>query len=57
MPGLGNGVGEVDPTTCARQVWVAYEEFILGGYEMPSSWVEACRRHLLLYQPRHDAPS
>jgi O-acetyl-ADP-ribose deacetylase (regulator of RNase III) len=57
MPGLGNGVGEVDPTTCARQVWVAYEEFILGGYEMPSSWVEASRRHQLLYQPRHDAAS
>ena len=49
-PGLGTGVGEGDPITCARQVWVAYEEFALGGYEAPSSWVEASQRHQLLYR-------
>lgn len=49
MPGLGTGVGGIGPMTCARQVRAAFDDIVLGRYEMPRSWAEASERHQLLY--------
>jgi len=49
IPGLGTGVGQVEPGTCARQVRAAIDEVVLGKYEFPKSWREAQRRHQHLY--------
>src|SRR5262249_25776385 len=35
FPGLGTGVGRVEPNTCARQVRAAIEEVVLGEHEFP----------------------
>ena len=45
MPGLGTGVGELGPNTCARQVRAAFEDVVLGTFRMPESWVDARTRH------------
>jgi O-acetyl-ADP-ribose deacetylase (regulator of RNase III) len=52
IPGLGTGVGQVDPNVCARQVRAAFDEVIIGRHEFPSSWEEAQRRHQRLYSDR-----
>lgn len=49
FPGLGTGVGRVDPNICARQVRTAIDEVILDNYRYPNTWAEAQRRHQLLY--------
>jgi len=49
FPGLGTGVGRVDPETCARQVRVAIEEVAHGHREFPSSWADAQAHHQRLY--------
>jgi O-acetyl-ADP-ribose deacetylase (regulator of RNase III) len=49
FPGLGTGVGQVDPDTCARQVRVAIEEIALGRRSFPLSWADAQARHQRLY--------
>ena len=52
FPGLGTGVGRVDPNTCAWQVRTAIEEVVLGKHTFPESWMDAQRRHQQLYADR-----
>lgn len=52
FPGMGTGVGKVDPDLCARQMRAAYGEFAAGSFRMPTSWAEASERHQLLYTDR-----
>jgi hypothetical protein len=52
LPGLGTGVGQVGPNTCARQVQAAIEEVVLGRGAFPRTWAEAQQRHQLLYTDR-----
>jgi O-acetyl-ADP-ribose deacetylase (regulator of RNase III) len=52
IPGMGTGVGRLDPNRCAQQVRTAIEEFVLGRSHFPHSWSEAQRRHVLLYSDR-----
>ena len=49
FPGLGTGVGQVGPGTCAHQMRVAIEQAVLGRGDPPRSWVEASEHHQLLY--------
>lgn len=49
FPGLGCGVGQVEPEVCGRQVRAAIDEVILGRTSFPNSWWEASQRHQLLY--------
>lgn len=49
FPGLGTGVGDVDPRLCAKQVAEAIEEVIEGNYIFPYSWDDALHRHKELY--------
>jgi len=52
FPGLGTGVGQVGPGTCARQVRAAIEEVVLGRGQFPRTWAEAQQQHQLLYTDR-----
>jgi O-acetyl-ADP-ribose deacetylase (regulator of RNase III) len=38
FPGLGTGVGQIGPNTCANQMRVAIEDVVLGMNEHPNSW-------------------
>lgn len=49
FPGLGTGVGRIGPNTCARQVRAAIDAALLGKEAFPVSWVEAQKRHRVLY--------
>ena len=49
FPGLGTGVGEVEPDICALQVRKAIDEVILGQNPFPISWAQAQVRHQLMY--------
>lgn len=49
FPGLGTGVGQVGPNTCARQVRQAIEEVLLDNYTFPRTWSDAQTRHQKLY--------
>jgi O-acetyl-ADP-ribose deacetylase (regulator of RNase III) len=49
FPGMGTGIGRVEPDTCARQVRTAIEEVVLGREQFPRTWAEAQQRHQLLY--------
>jgi len=52
FPGLGTGVGRVEPDTCARQVRTAIEEVVLGKHSFPTHWSDAQARHQRLYSDR-----
>jgi O-acetyl-ADP-ribose deacetylase (regulator of RNase III) len=52
FPGLGTGVGQVGPNTCARQMRAAIEEVVLGRGHFPRTWAEAQQGHQLLYTDR-----
>ena len=52
FPGLGTGVGQVGPNTCAHQVRAAIEEVVLGRGHYPRTWAEAQQQHQLLYTDR-----
>ena len=52
FPGLGTGVGGIDPNTCAIQVRAAIEHFLLENNDFPVSWAEAQIRHQKLYTDR-----
>jgi len=49
FPGLGTGVGQMCPNTCARQVRTAMDDVLLDCYTPPRSWAESTERHQLLY--------
>ncbi len=38
LPGLGTGVGQLGPNTCARQVRAAIDDVLLDRYRPPRSW-------------------
>ena len=45
VPGLGTGVGEILPETCAKQVEFAINEVLFDGKEFPDSWLSAQTLH------------
>jgi O-acetyl-ADP-ribose deacetylase (regulator of RNase III) len=45
LPGLGTGVGRVQPVACAKQVRAAIEDFVLGRFEFPDTTLQARKRH------------
>jgi O-acetyl-ADP-ribose deacetylase (regulator of RNase III) len=49
FPGLGTGVGQVPPNTCAHQMRAAIEEVLVAPAPFPRSWAEAHARHQRLY--------
>lgn len=49
VPGMGTGVGQVSPDTCARQMKAAVDDVLLMKSFFPSSWQEAQAKHQLLY--------
>ena len=49
FPGLGTGVGRVQPEKCALQVRTAIKEIVFNEYEFPSSWSDAQMRHQKMY--------
>lgn len=53
FPGLGTGVGRVEPEKCALQVRTAIKEILLNEYEFPSSWADAQMRHQQMYADRY----
>ena len=52
FPGLGTGVGQIDPATCASQVRAAIEDVLLSPPRFPATWLEAQRRHEKLFAIR-----
>ena len=48
FPGLGTGVGQIDPKICAIQVRQAIEEVVFEQAQFPQNWVQAVRSHQLL---------
>lgn len=48
FPGMGTGVGEVPPEICARQMKQAIHDVLVRN-EFPESWLDAQKRHQLLY--------
>ena len=52
FPGLGTGVGRVDPNTCAHQVRAAIDSALLGRSVFPGSWADAQQRPQRLYTDR-----
>jgi len=48
VPGLGTGVGKIDPNTAARQMWQAYDEVVHGNFTAPASFGEAQKRYIKL---------
>jgi O-acetyl-ADP-ribose deacetylase (regulator of RNase III) len=49
FPGLGTGVGQVSPATCAHQMRAAIDHFVLGNFKHPRNWADASEGHQLLY--------
>jgi hypothetical protein len=49
FPGLGTGVGQLGPNTCAGQCREAIDHVLLDRFTPPQTWVEASERHQLLY--------
>lgn len=49
FPGMGTGVGQVSPNTCAHQMRSAIEDVLLRPPAPPRTWAEASERHQLLY--------
>ena len=49
FPGLGTGVGQIGPNTCAHQVRRAIEDVVLRQTHFPGSWSDAQTRHQKLY--------
>lgn len=52
FPGLGTGVGRIEPATCARQVRAALEDVVLQKSVFPATWADAQARHQSLYTER-----
>ena len=49
FPGLGTGVGRVEPEKCALQVRAAIKEVVFDERKFPSSWADAQIRHQQMY--------
>lgn len=48
IPGLGTGIGRLDPAVAAAQMWQAFQEVELGGHQAPGSFAEAQKSHVSL---------
>lgn len=48
FPGLGTGVGQVGPNTCAYQMREAIRAVLEESVPFPATWPEAQNRHLIL---------
>lgn len=48
FPGLGTGVGQVGPNTCAYQMREAIKMVLEESVPFPATWPEAQNRHLIL---------
>ena len=48
IPGLGTGCGELPAHIAAHQMWIAYEEVVLGRATYPNSVGDAQSRHFNL---------
>ena len=48
IPGLGTGVGGLEPESCASQMYQAYKEIIIGDFQYPADFSEAQYRHRAL---------
>ncbi|TGD70712.1 Appr-1-p processing protein [Mangrovimicrobium sediminis] len=54
VPGLGTGVGEINPIVCAKQIRHAVEEVLYEKHEFPESWFSAQELHYsLVVAPRN----
>jgi len=49
FPGLGTGVGQIGPNTCAHQVRAAIQDVLVSSGDLPTSWADAQRKHQKLY--------
>lgn len=49
FPGMGTGVGNMPPHICARQMHAAFDDILFEHYTFPRLWMEAQKRHQLLY--------
>lgn len=45
FPGLGTGVGRVDPDICARHMRAAIDHVLLKKLTFPTSWADASKQH------------
>jgi len=48
FPGLGTGIGRVDPVVCAQQMAVAIEEVVNGNCAFPHNLSIAVKNHMLM---------
>ena len=49
VPGLGTGVGQMEPRVSAWQIRCAYDDVLYGKRGFPKSWFEAQQQHQNLY--------
>lgn len=55
VPGLGTGVGSVEPLACARQVRAAIDHVLLDQFVYPTSWGQVLQQHeTWLGRPLHE---
>jgi O-acetyl-ADP-ribose deacetylase (regulator of RNase III) len=52
FPGMGSGIGQIGPNTCARQIRAAIDEILLEKSTFPATWADASLRHQALYTDR-----
>jgi O-acetyl-ADP-ribose deacetylase (regulator of RNase III) len=52
FPGMGTGIGQIGPNTCARQMRAAIEDVLLNQRAFPRTWAEASEMHQFLYTDR-----
>jgi O-acetyl-ADP-ribose deacetylase (regulator of RNase III) len=45
FPGMGTGVGQLSPNTCAHQMRAAIDNVLLNQHTPPRTWAEASERH------------
>lgn len=45
IPGLGTGVGGLSATTAAFQMWMAFQEIVLGEFSFPRTFADAQGAH------------
>ena len=53
FPGLGTGVGQMNPDLCAKQVLAAIKRVVLNENHFPTSWKESVEQHKKLYTLEH----
>ncbi|MBL7973404.1 MAG: macro domain-containing protein, partial [Candidatus Kapabacteria bacterium] len=54
IPGLGTGVGQVPPITCARQMRIAWEDIMNNKFETEVGWKEMRSNFAYFYTSRKE---